>query len=130
MLSSFWMGMQFQAAARRVPANHYVSNSGRLHRLRSVLLQVSDHSFAALTDVHIARVELSRILPLFVDHPRLGAALLWATSRDEAITVEHLASVGRRTAIERTAHFFLELSERLRMVGLTDDGVSMPFDPI
>jgi len=88
--------------------------------LRSVLLQVSDHSFAALTDVQIARVELGRILPIFTDHPRLGAALLWATSRDEAITVEHLASLGRRTALERTAHFFLELSERLRIVGLTD----------
>jgi hypothetical protein len=50
--------------------------------------------------------------------PHLGWAILWATSRDEAITVENLASIGRCTAIERTAHFFLELSERLRLVGL------------
>ncbi len=39
---------------------------------------------------------------------------------NEAITVEHLASIGRRTAIERTAHFFLELGSRLSLVGLAD----------
>ena len=35
--------------------------------------------------------------------------------------VEHLVSIGRRSALERTAHFFLELSERLRLVGLATD---------
>lgn len=52
-----------------------------------------------------------------VDFPRLGAALLWATSRDEAMVVEHLVNVGRRSALERTAHFFLELAERLSLIG-------------
>lgn len=61
------------------------------------------------------------MLQLFSDFPRLAAAILWATSRDEAMIVEHLVSIGRRTAIERTAHFFLELSERLRLVGLATD---------
>lgn len=86
--------------------------------MRSILLRVSDHSFCALTDVSVTRVEVAQILPLFNRHPRLGSALLWATSRDEAITVDHLANIGRRSALERTAHFFLELSERLMMVGL------------
>jgi CRP-like cAMP-binding protein len=77
------------------------------------LLRTSDHSFSAITDAVVSRVE-----GLFAEFPHLGSAILWATSRDEAITVEHLASIGRCTAIERTAHFFLELSERLRLVGL------------
>ena len=51
------------------------------------------------------------------EFPRLGAALLWAASRDEAMVVEHLVSVGRRSAIERTAHFFMELAERLMLIG-------------
>ena len=29
--------------------------------------------------------------------PRLGAAILWAASRDEAMVVEHLVGIGRRT---------------------------------
>jgi len=89
--------------------------------LRSVLLRTSDHTFAALTDAVVSRVELPRMLTLFNEFPRLGTAVLWATSRDEAITVEHLASIGRRTAIERTAHFFLELWDRLRLVGLAGE---------
>jgi hypothetical protein len=36
---------------------------------------------------------------------RLGAALLWVASRDEAMVVEHLVNIDRRSAIERTAHF-------------------------
>jgi CRP-like cAMP-binding protein len=89
--------------------------------LRSVLLRTSDHSFSALTDASVSSVEAPRMLQLFSDFPRLAAAILWATSRDEAMIVEHLVSIGRRTAIERTAHFFLELSERLRLVGLATD---------
>jgi len=89
--------------------------------LRTVLLRTADHSFSAFTDVLVSRVEVSRMLRVFTELPHLGAAILWATSRDEAITVEHLASVGRRSAIERTAHFFLELRERLRMIGEATD---------
>jgi len=32
-----------------------------------------------------------------------------------------LASVGRRSAIERTAHFFMQLAERLNLVGLATE---------
>lgn len=86
--------------------------------VRSILFRTSDHSFNAVTDAIVTRVEIPRLLRLFNEYPHIGAAIFWATSRDEAITVEHLASIGRRTAIERTAHFFLELSERLKLVGL------------
>lgn len=89
--------------------------------LRSVLLRTSDHSFAALTDAVVSAIAASRVRRLFEDVPRLGAAILWATSQDEAMVVEHLVSVGRRNAIERTAHFFLELHERLQLIGLADD---------
>ncbi len=37
------------------------------------------------------------------------------------MVVEHLVSVGRRNAIERTAHFFMELAERLNLVGLAEE---------
>lgn len=89
--------------------------------LRSILLRTSDHSFSAITAAQVSRIEVPRILEIFNKFPHLGAAIPWATSRDEAITVEHLASIGRRTAIERTAHFFLELCDRLRMVGLASE---------
>ncbi len=97
--------------------------------LRSVLLRTSDHSFSALTDAVVSGVEATRMMHVFNEHPRLGAAILWAASRDEAMVVEHLVSIGRRSAVERTAHFFVELSERLRLVGLvTDDTFNYPLN--
>ena len=55
------------------------------------------------------------------EYPRLGAALFWAASRDDAMVVEHLVNIGRRSALERTAHFFIELAERLSLVGLATE---------
>jgi len=37
------------------------------------------------------------------------------------MVVEHLVSIGRRSAIERTAHFFMELAERLSLIGLATE---------
>jgi len=85
--------------------------------LRSVLLRTADHSFSALTDAVVTSMEGARILECVTEFPRLGAALLWAASRDEAMVVEHLVNIGRRNAIERTAHFFMELAERLSLIG-------------
>ena len=89
--------------------------------LRIILLRTAAHSFSALTDVVVSPVEGERILRTITDFPRLAAALLWAASRDEAMVVEHLVNLGRRSAIERTAHFFLELAERLTLVGLAKE---------
>ena len=89
--------------------------------LRSVLLRTADHSFSALTDAVVSPVEGTHIMQCITEFPRLGAALLWAASRDEAMVVEHLVNIGRRSAIERTAHFFMELAERLTLIGLATD---------
>jgi CRP-like cAMP-binding protein len=87
--------------------------------LRGVLLKAADHSFDALTDSVVSSIDGAGMLQTFSDFPRLGAAILWASSRDEAMVVEHLVSVGRRNATERTAHFFMELGDRLTLAGLS-----------
>ena len=89
--------------------------------LRSILLKTADHSFSALTDAVVSPVEGTHIMKCVTEFPRLAAALLWAASRDEAMVVEHLVNIGRRDAIERTAHFFMELAERLNLVGLATE---------
>lgn len=95
--------------------------------LRSVLLQVSDHTIESITDVEVTEVLGSDLLEAFAHTPRLAAAVLWAASRDEAMVVEHLVNIGRRDAVERTAHFLLELGSRLTLVGLgTRAGFSCP----
>jgi CRP-like cAMP-binding protein len=86
--------------------------------LRSVLFRTSDHNIEALTRIEVSEVTGSDLMDAFAKTPRLATAVLWAASRDEAMVVEHLVGLGRRSAIERTAHFLLELGARLRLVGL------------
>jgi len=86
--------------------------------MRSILLRTSDLSFAAVTDIVVSSIALPRISRVFKAHPRVGVALLWAVARDEAIAIEHLVGLGRRNSVERVAHFFLELGERLQLIGL------------
>lgn len=86
--------------------------------LRSVLLRTSDHSFEPIVDIQAAEVLADDLLDGFAQTPRLAAAILWAASRDEAMLVEHLVGIGRRDADARTAHFLLELSARLALVGM------------
>jgi CRP-like cAMP-binding protein len=95
--------------------------AGDIVGLRSVLLRTADHSFSALTDAVVSSVEGAHIMTCVTNYPRLGAALLWAASRDEAMVVEHLVNIGRRSALERMAHFFMELAERLTLVGLATE---------
>ncbi len=97
--------------------------------LRSILLRTSDHSFESLTDAVISEVSQQRLIDIFHELPRLAAAILWATSRDEAMVVEHLVNIGRRSAIERLAHLFLELGQRLEMIGsLSPTGFACPLN--
>jgi len=86
--------------------------------LRSVLLRTSDHGFEPITDIEAAEVLASDLTETLAAAPRLGLAILWAASRDEAMVVEHLVGIGRRDAPARVAHFLLELGARLALVGM------------
>jgi len=89
--------------------------------LRSILLRTSDHAFATFSDSVVSTISVKRLIAVFTEFPRVGAAILWAVSRDEAMVVEHLVGIGRRSAIERVAHFFLELGHRLQLVGMASE---------
>ncbi len=88
--------------------------------LRSVLFRTSDHNVEPITPVQASEVHQRDLLDAFTRTPRLATAVLWAASRDEAMVVEHLVDLGRRSASVRMAHFFLELGARLRLVGMAN----------
>jgi len=88
--------------------------------LRSVLFRTADYNAQPITAVEATEVKAVDLVSAFTQTPRLATALMWAASRDEAMMIEHLVNLGRRNAVERTAHFLLELGVRLRLVGLGD----------
>lgn len=95
--------------------------------LRSILFRTADHNIEPVTKVEASEVIVTDLLDAFASMPRLAAAVLWAASRDEAMVVEHLVGIGRRNALERTAHYLLEFGARLKLVGLgTNEGYSCP----
>ncbi len=95
--------------------------------LRSILFKTADRTVEPITDVEASEIHAHDLLNAFSQTPRLSTAVLWAASRDEAMVVEHLVNLGRRSALERTAHLLLELGARLKLVGLaTDDGYDCP----
>lgn len=65
----------------------------------------------------MSEIKASDLIDAFSQNQRLATAVLWAASRDEAMVVEHLIDLGRRNAIERLAHFLLELGSRLTLIG-------------
>lgn len=88
--------------------------------LRSILFRTADHSTEAITKIEASEVLAADIFDSFAKAPRLATAVLWAASRDEAMVVEHLVNLGRRSAEVRMAHFLLELGARLKLVGVGD----------
>lgn len=100
---------------------------GDILGLRSVLFRIADHFVQTITDVEVSEVKDEELLSAFANTPRLAVGLLWGASREEAMVVEHLVGLGRRSATERTAHLFLELGARLHLVGMgTKDGYECP----
>lgn len=95
--------------------------------LRSVLFRTSDHNVEPVTPVQASEIHQRDLMDAFKRTPRLATAVLWAASRDEAMVVEHLIDLGRRSASIRMAHFLLELGARLRLVGMASrNGYNCP----
>lgn len=89
--------------------------------IRPLLLLTPDHSVSTISPCRICEFSWKQIREIYEEQPRIALAFLWAMARDEAIIVEHLVNLGRRTALQRTAHLMTELLYRLQLVGLGKD---------
>ena len=85
--------------------------------LTSLLLRKLDHSIGTLTPARVAFIPHAAVLGWLRQHPGLGQLLWRATLIDAAVAREWIASIGRRTAYQRTAHLLCELMLRMRAAG-------------
>jgi len=71
------------------------------------------HNVSTITDTEVSEIGIDRLSCALALAPGLARAMLWDHARANAMLEERLINLGRRSARERTAHFFLELSVRL-----------------
>jgi CRP-like cAMP-binding protein len=86
------------------------------------------YAITALTDVVVCPVPFAALIELFEQRPRLAATIFWSFACEAAIYAERLIDIGRRSALERLAHFLLELLIRLQIIGsAAETSYRMPF---
>lgn len=101
---------------------------GELIGLQSAVMNTMEHSVDALSGMLLCVFQRERIWELFREFPSLAFDFTWLAAREESLIDEHLLSVGRRSAVERVAYFFLHLYDRAEAVGLTNRaGMPIPF---
>ncbi len=93
---------------------------GDLVGLQGSLVGEMDHSVEALTPVTLCVFERAQLERLFERHASLAYDLTWIAAHEERILDEHLLSIGRRTALERTAYLLSFIHQRARSVGFSD----------
>jgi CRP/FNR family transcriptional regulator, anaerobic regulatory protein len=87
-----------------------------------------EHSVDALTDVTLCVFPRAKLWDLYSRFPSLAFDLTWLAAREEQLGDESLVSLGRRTALERTAYLLLHLFVRAEEAGMTRDGsIQFPF---
>jgi CRP-like cAMP-binding protein len=104
---------------RQITGIHIAGDFVDLH---SFPLKVMDHSITALTECAVIDFTHEHLRTITEREPHLGRMLWLCTMLDAALHRQWLVTKGRLTAEEHAAHFFCEMYERSRSVGLASDG--------
>ena len=76
------------------------------------------YSIEAITDVELCIFSTQDLKKRFGEHASLSRALASLTQSEEALLLERVTDIGRRTALARLTHFLLETYTRQKMLGL------------
>ena len=96
--------------------------------LQGALMREMEHSVEALTPLTLCVFPRSKLYELYSRFPSLAFDVTWLAAREEQLIDEHLVSLGRRTALERTAYLLLRLFVRAEETGQAKNGtIQFPF---
>lgn len=98
---------------------------GQIMRLREIGAPEARSDLVALTDVVACPFPRERVDELLAASVELGKALILTLTAEQALLTERIINVARRPAIERLAHFLLELHFRL---GADSDRFELPLN--
>jgi CRP/FNR family transcriptional regulator, anaerobic regulatory protein len=96
--------------------------------LQGALMREMEHSVEALTPVTLCVFPRSKLFDLYSKFPSLAFDITWLAAREEQLVDDNLVSLGRRSALERTAFLLLHLYTRADEAGLVKNGsIQFPF---
>jgi CRP-like cAMP-binding protein len=109
---------------RQITALHVPGDFVDLH---SFLVKKMDHAVMAITPCTVGMISHETLRGITENHPHLARLLAVNIAVDAAIHRQWIVAMGRRSALEHTAHLLCELFARVRAVGLvTDDSFELP----
>jgi CRP-like cAMP-binding protein len=90
---------------------------GDIIGLPGSFLDRAPFSVIALTDMKLEVCSHDAFIAACYRRPKFALALSWLAVQHATLYAERIVDIGRRTPIERLAHFLLEMHARLLMVG-------------
>lgn len=116
-------GWTFSSSAQHTGARQVldVQIPGDMAGLQSLARPVTLHDVTAITHVKVYEISSEILAEAIAADSALAPFLLWLSAGESAVAAERLTDLGRRSALERTAHFILELEMRMRLVGAGSD---------
>jgi CRP-like cAMP-binding protein len=126
MLLDGWMARakDLRTGERQITELHVPGDFVDLH---SFTLKRLEHDILSLTPCTVGIVPHERLRKITEDYPHLTRVYWFMTNLDAAIHRERAVSLGRRSALSRTAHLFCEMLVRLDIIGQArSDGYEFP----
>jgi CRP-like cAMP-binding protein len=81
----------------------------------------------AITKVQVIEIQLDAFINTIASDPDLAAFIFRLAARQNDVAAERIIDIGRRTSVERMAHFIREQAIRFRLAGIgTDSGFPSP----
>jgi CRP-like cAMP-binding protein len=90
---------------------------GDIVGMSQLLLDTATESLTTMTEMRVSQASRDAVVDTMRQRHGLALALWRSLEQEHAILAEHLASLGRRGALQRTAHLLLELRQRLMATG-------------
>jgi CRP/FNR family transcriptional regulator, anaerobic regulatory protein len=90
--------------------------------LQSSISEVMGHGVEALTDAILCVFPRDKLWALFNKDPQLAYDITWLAAREERTLDDQILSLGRRTALERTAYLLWYLFDTARGLDMVKRG--------
>ncbi len=100
---------------------------GDLTGLSGTLTGEAGSPLQAASAMRLCRFRRARLEELFRNSPARAYDLTWIAATEEHFLADIIATLGRRTALQRTAWALLRIHQRLAEAGLKTDNQAVPF---